>query len=285
MEMFNFSSAETSHINRALGFISSSEVDLDPMLARTLIIKTENFADECEQLAAYYPPLGLEDNSARAVFNSAREGQHKILLNKGAISDLSYVHALIGQVVHLGNLSRFNGEYGNIYRLKTEEAIANFYYEFLLWTRFQAMKIATRAHALTSWHEVNGDATPEGGCYSFAQVDIPVESVKTCLQFLRQTGESAPWREGFWELLEELATYFGRLAFYQQSAHPGEVDERFPVLELEQTVGLENSLMLYAAFQAARDYESFKKMRANIRRAIVAMQEQGKLRQEARNLA
>jgi hypothetical protein len=268
MELFNFSNAEISRINRALGFIRSREVDLESVLSRTLIVKTENFEDECEQLAAYYAPLGLEDGSARTVFNTTREQPHKILLNKAAINGLSYVHTLIAQVVHLGN----------VYRLDADQAIADYYYEFLLWTRFLAMKIATRAHALVNWHEVNGDDPPEDGRYRFAQVDFPLAPVTTSLQFLQQTVEIAPWREGFWELLEELATYFGQLAFYQQTANPGEVDEQFPARDLEQTVGLENCLMLYAAFQAARDYDGWKEMRFHIRRAVVAMQEQGKQR-------
>ena len=281
MEMFNFSSVETNRFHRALGFVSSKEVDLEPLLARTLIVKTENFEEECEQLAAYYAPLGLENGSARLVFHTGKEGSHKILLNKATIADLSYIHTLITQLVHLGNLSRFNGEHGNIYRLEAEQAVADFYYEFLLWTRFQAMKIATRAHALVSWHEVNGEAPPEQGRYQFGQIDFPVEPVQACLQFLQETEEIAPWREGFWGLLEELSSYFGRLAFYQQTANPAEVDKHFPAPGVEQTVGLENCLMLYAALQAARDYAGWKEMRTNMRQAIVAMQEQGKQRLEA----
>ncbi|MGD9950873.1 MAG: hypothetical protein AB7U29_20765 [Desulfobulbus sp.] len=278
MEMFNFSSAETKRINRALGFISSKEVDLDPLLARTLIVKTENYEDECEQLAPYFALLGLEDGSARLVFNTEKEGTHKILLNKEAISGLSYLHSLITQLVHLGNLSHFNSEHGNIYRLKAEQAIADYYYEFLLWTRFQAMKIATRAHALASWHEVNGDEPPPAGRYQFSQVGFPVEPVGECLYQLVQAGDIGVWREGFWGLLEELATYFGRLAFYQQTANPTEIDTLFPADAIDETIGLESCLMLYAALQATRDYESWKEMRVNMRRAVVAMQDRGKER-------
>ena len=45
MEIFNFSGAETKRINQALGFISAKEVDLDALLDRTLVVKTENYAD------------------------------------------------------------------------------------------------------------------------------------------------------------------------------------------------------------------------------------------------
>ncbi len=273
MEMFNFSSAETSRINRALGFISAKEVDLDSLLPRTLIVKTENYEDECEKLAPYYAQLGLEDAAARLVFNSLQEGTHKILVNKEAISGLSYVHSLVNQLVHLGNLSLYNGEHGNIYRMEAEQAIADYYYEFLLWTRFQAMKIATRAHALASWHEVNGEEPPKDGRYQFSQVGFPVEPVGESLYQLVQTVDISGWREGFWNLLEELSTYFGRLAFYQQVANPAEVDDHFPAEAIEETIGLENCLMFYAALQAAREYASWKEMRTNMRRAVVAMQD------------
>ncbi|MDD2466760.1 MAG: hypothetical protein PHI97_22405 [Desulfobulbus sp.] len=278
MELLNFSSAETRRINRALGFISSKEVDLEPLLARTLIVKTEHYADECEQLAPYFAPLGLEDGSAHLVFNSAKDGMHKILLNKETISGLSSVYSIIAQVVHLGNLRNFSREHGNIYRLDAAQAIANHYYEFLLWTRFQAMKIATRAHALLSWHEVNGEEPPQDGRYQFSQVGFPVEPVGESLYQLVQAGDVAAWREGFWGLLEELANYFGRLAFYQQTANPSEVDERFPADAIGKTVGLENCLMFYASLQAARDYKGWTDMRAHMRKAVVAMQDLGKAR-------
>jgi len=283
MEIFNFSGAETKRINQALGFISAKEVDLDALLDRTLVVKTENYADECEKLAPYYAQLGLEDATARLVFDSSREGMHKILVNKAAISGLSYIHSLVNQLVHLGNLSHYNREHGNIYRMEAEQAIADYYYEFLLWTRFQAMKIATRAHALVSWHEINGDTPPKDGRYRFSQVGFPVEPVGESLYQLVQAEDIGAWREGFWNLLEELATYLGRLAFYQQTANPAEIDDHFPEEAIEETIGLENCLMFYAALQATREYTSWKDMRANMRRAIVGMQDRGKERFDRQN--
>lgn len=278
MEMFNFSAGETQRINQALGFIGSREVDLEQLAARTLIVKTENFADECEQLAPYFAGLGLESGNARLVFNPAKDASHKILVNKAAISGLSYVHTLVTELVHLGNLSRFNADHGNIYRLEPEQAIADHYYEFLLWTKFQAMRIATRAHALVSWHAINGEDPPEGGRYQFAQTAFPGEGVRATLQGLAQAEAIAGWREGLWDLLEELSFYFGRLAFYQQEARPGDLDEDFPATMIEETVGLFNCLALYAALQAARDYPGWLAEKHNIRTAIVGMQEQGKRR-------
>ena len=276
MEMFNFSSAESKRINRALGFIGTKEVELKDLLARTLLIKTENYADECEQLDAYFARLGLEDNAARLAFNTSADGTHKILVNKEAIVDLSYIYSVINQIVHLGNLDQYNRENGNIYRMEAEQAIADYYYEFLLWSRFQAMKIATRAHALLSWHEVNGDEPPKDGKYQFSQVGFPVEPVGECLYQLVQAGGIGAWREGFWDLLGEMATYFGRLAFYQQEANPAAIDDRFPAEPIDETVGLENALLLYGALQVSRDYTSWKEMRENIRRSVVAMQDFGK---------
>ena len=281
MEMFNFSAAETQRINQALGFIGSREVDLEQLAARTLIVKTENFADECEQLAPYFAGLGLESGNARLVFNPAKDASHKILVNKAAISGLSYVHALVTELVHLSNLSRFSADHGNIYRLEPEQAIADHYYEFLLWTKFQAMRVATRAHALVSWHAVNGEDPPEGGRYQFAQTPFPGEGVMATLQGLAQAESITVWREGLWDLLEELSFYFGRLAFYQQEARPGDLDEHFPAAMIEETVGLFDCLALYAALQAARDYPGWLAEKHSIRTAIVGMQEQGRRRYQA----
>jgi hypothetical protein len=276
MDMFNFSAGEASRIHRALGFLGKNEVDLDQFSERTMIVKTENFEDECTQLAAYYPNLGLENGHARLVFNTARNGGHKILLNKASISGLSYIHALMTEVVHLGNLSQYGADHGNIYRFAPEQAIADYYYEFLLWTKFQAMRIATRAHALVSWHEVNGEAPPTDGRYQFAQVTFAGDALRAGLQRLAEATDSAVWREGFWEVLEELARYLGQLAFYQQTSRPADVDAQFPEALIEMTVGLQPCLSLYASLQQARDYPGWQEQKQNLRRAIVAMEAHGK---------
>ena len=276
MEMFNFSAAETGRINQALTFIHKKEVDIDLLSLSLLIIKTENFFDECEQLAPYYSTLGLENTNARLVFNAAKGGVHKILVNKEAISHLSYVHTLVTELVHLSHLLRYNADHGNVYRFTSEQGIAHYYYEFLLWTKFQAMKISTRAHALVSWHEVNGEQPPPGGRYQFGEVNLHSEGVAASLEQLQGCGAIAAWREGFWEFLEALANYFGRLAFYQQGARPQELDETFPAEAVDRMIGLENCLAFYAALQQAKDYEGWQGQKQNIRRIIVAMQEHGK---------
>ena len=276
MEMFNFSAAETGLFKKALTFINSKEAYLDLPLANTIIVKTENYFDECDQLAPYYSCLGLENTNARLVFNPVRGGGHKILVNKAAITGVSYIHTLVTEVVHLAHLVPYNAEFGNVYRFTQDQGIANHYYEFLLWIKFQAMKIGTRTHALVSWHEVNGDNPPENGCYQFAAVKFHSEGVAASLGQLQEAEGIVAWREGFWNLLEELALYFGRLAFYQVAPWPKELDESFPAEAIEQMIGLENSLTFYAVLQQATDYSQWQEQKQNIRRAIVAMQAHGK---------
>jgi hypothetical protein len=276
MEMINFSAAETGLFKKALTFINTKEADVDVLLANTLIVKTENFFDECDQLAPYYSCLGLENTNARLVFNPVKGGGHKILVNKTTIIGLSYIHTLVTELVHLAHLVPYNAEFGNVYRFSQEQGIAHYYYEFLLWTKFQAMKIGTRSHALMTWHDVNGENPPENGCYQFAEVNFHGKKVADSLRPLQEAGDIAAWREGFWDLLEELAFYFGRLAFYQKKVQPQEVDATFPAAVIDQMVGLDNGLAFYAALQQATDYAQWQEQKKNIRKAIVAMQEHGK---------
>jgi hypothetical protein len=275
MELFNFSAGESKRINRALTFISQQEVDLGTFTERTLVVKTESFEDACDEIARTFPELGLESIGARLVFNTAKDGSHKILVNKDAISGLSYIHTLVGEVVHLGNLSRFTSDHGNIYRLEPEQAIAQYFYEFLLWTKFQAMKIASRAHALMAWHELNGEEPPPAGRYQFAQVAIPGEGVRAALMVAEQAENRAAWRDGLWGFLAELTLYFGRLAFYQQDPRPLDLDEHFPADRIESLIGMDNCLAFYGALLRARNYPDWLAEKQAIRQAIVAMQEQG----------
>lgn len=275
MEFFNFSAAETGRINRAFGFIGRHDIDLGRFSGRTLVVKTENFDDECRQLAQYYPLLGLENAAARLVFETTDSGSHKILLNKAAISELSYIHTLVVQLVHLDHLLHYRAEFGNVYRLEAEQAIAHHYYEFLLWSTFQAARIATRVHALMAWHEANGEAPPADGCYRFAEVVVQNEGVMGTLASLQQAPTLSAWREGFWQFLHALVTYFGQLAFYQQKPEPAELDPGFPEQSLEAMVGLATCLDFYASLLRASSYSDWQAEKHSLRRLIVAMQEQG----------
>jgi hypothetical protein len=140
------------------------------------------------------------------------------------------------------------------------------------------MRIATRAQALVGWHEANGEDPPADGRYRFSGIDGHRPALDHCLAHLRAAGEIGIWREGLWHLLEELALYFGTLAFFQQEARPHEVDARFPAEALEATVGLDNALALYGALLESRGYEQWRAHRRSIRAVILAMQEQGRKR-------
>ncbi|MCL1980820.1 MAG: hypothetical protein FWG62_07080 [Proteobacteria bacterium] len=277
MEFCHFAEDEIRLINRALSFIGSKEVDLDRLLSRTTVVKTDNFEDECRQLAGYYPHLGLESAGARLVFNPGKDGVHKILLNQKGFDPLASIHAVVTELVHLGNLSRYNDDHGNVYRLGPDQAIADHYYEFLLWSKFLAMKIATRTHGLVAWHQVNGEAPPVDGRYRFsAQVAFGDEGIRAALIAAQRAEDPSAWREGYWELLDELTRYFGRLAFYQQRPLPAELDQRFPSELIQEAVGLDNCLAFYGTLLRARDYPAWRAEKHTLRRFIVAMQEKGK---------
>lgn len=280
MEWFNFAAAEVQRIKQALTFIQKNEVDINLLPPNIVIVKTENYFDECEQLAPYYSNLGLEHVQARLVFNPSPDGNQKILVNKEQISGLSYVPTIVTELVHLANLLRYNRDCGNIYRFTSEQGIQHYYYEFLLWTKFQAMKISTRAYALLSWHEINGAAPPKDGCYQFAHVELTSKGLLAGLEHLQQTQEIAVWREGFWDVLEELAFYFGRLAFYQQTAQPLAVDDKFPEAAIEEAIGIGPCLAFYKGMLQTKDYAGWLENRQGLRKTIIAMEDHGKKRSQ-----
>ncbi len=277
MALFNFSARETAQIEQALGFVHRQEAD-PALAAAVLIVKTAEFADECDRLAPYYPLLGLENRNSRLVFDASRQGGHKILVNQETISGLSYVHTLIGDLVHLANLGQYAAEHGNFYRFDQEQAIAHHWHEFLLWSRFQAMRVATRAFSLCNWHEANGEVPPMDGCYRFEGFECHSPGLEQSLQVLCEAVEIGAWREGLWDLLEEMALSFGRMAFLQQEPRPEQVDGRFPAEAIKLTVGLDNALALYGVLLEARDYDGWRQRRRAIRTVILDMQERGRAR-------
>ena len=101
------------------------------------------------------------------------------------------------------------------------------------------------------------------------------------LEQLRRAEDLAAWRAGLWDLLQELALYFGRLAFYQRDARPGELDKAFPEQVLEETVGLNNVLSLYRLLLQAGSYDQWSGQWDALRGTVLAMQEHGRRRYAA----
>ena len=283
MEMFNFSDAQTVLLDRSLRFIHANEADLGRIGDQTLVIQTNHFSEECGRLANYFADLGLEHDHARLVFNPARDEKHRILINADRVRGNSWLHALVNELIHLANLDRFNSDHGNVYRLTADSAIQNYYYEFLLWTRFQAMKIATRVHALAEWHERNGSAVPQNGCYQFSGLNFRGDDLRSDLDVLQQSENITVWREKLWDVLEEMSLYLGGLAFYQRSADPRELDDAFPAAAIEQQLGLDNCLALYALLRRSIDYENWLVQKKELRKVVVAMQEHGRHLYESGN--
>ncbi|MDX9835804.1 MAG: hypothetical protein RBT36_11430 [Desulfobulbus sp.] len=275
MQLDNFSSRETALLTRALTFVPPAEMD-PAVLDAVHIVKTATFAEDCDQLVHYYAPLGLETRNSRPVFDTGRSGRHRILLNEGEISGLSFLHTLVADLVHLANLRRYAADHGNVYRFTQEQSIDHAWYEFFIWTRFQAMKIATRAHALVIWHEVNGEQPPVDGCYRFNRVNLASAGMTASLEHLRRADDLAVWRAELWDLLQELALYFGRLAFYQRDPRPADLDESFPEQVLKETVGLDNVLALYRVLLQADSYDLWCGQWDTIRATVLAMQEYGR---------
>ena len=276
MKTINIAESETESLKKSLAFLRPHEADLGQIRTNTTIEKSMSFEEECERLSQYYAPLGIEHRSARLVFHPAGAGKHRILINAQVVTGSSWMFLVITELIHLANLIQYNADHGNVYRFTAETAIDQYYYEFLLWTKFQAMKIATRCHACSAWHELNGNAPPDNGCYQFTEVTFRSEAVRAGLRALQQSEGMASWREELWNVLEELALYFGRMALYQTSSLPQDLDDTFPGGSLSQLVGLDNCVQLYAALGRAVDYESWLVQKKEIRQAIVAMQEHGK---------
>ena len=274
MELINFTDAEIACWQRFAAFIRPQEAAVNRLGARTTVVKTPQFEEECTRLAAYYPALGLEHGNARFFFDASKEGRHRILLNAAALSGLSWLHALVHELVHLHNLNRYNHDAGNIYRLTQDAAIAQYYYEFLLWSKYQAMTIATRVLALATWHEANGDAPPPDGCYRFAQVSFQTTDVVQSLNALQGAAALTLWREQLWEVLADLALYLGKIAFFRPGAQPTEVDPVYPGdLALGQ---LGPHVLTYSdVLQQCGDYDQWQGQKAVIRQVILAMQAHG----------
>ena len=275
MEMFNFSGAETQLIKKSLRFVLPTEVDQQRYAHNVMILKTENYLEDCEELALYFSNLGIENNFARLVFNTAKGAQHKILVNKSAVSGLSFVHAILTELVNLTCLSKYVEQHGNIYRFSSEQALADYYYEFLLWLKYHAMAVATRAHALISWHELNGDAPPADGCYQFADVDFHSRQLTESLAQLQCAETVAAWREQLWGFLEELAFYYGRLALYQGNAEPIDVDASFPAQEIDDALGSNLCQQLQLILRSARDYQGWCAQKTSIRTVVLEIQKKG----------
>lgn len=276
MEFFNFSDKEINTIKKALTFTSKKELDTSYIPNDLPVIKTENYLSECEQFLDPERTLGTENPSATVVFPNAKTATHKVLVNQEKIHGISYVHAITGELIHLCNFSQYFKDNGHLYTFSQEKMIERYYYEMLLWSIFQAKKISTRTFSLMLWHEKNGEDPPPDGRYQFEGISIDDHGLHRSLGELTAADSVPALREIFWVFLEELALYFGVLAFYQQEPEPSAVDENFPAEQLDTWFGLEHVLKLYGLLLRTPDYAAWQENRQAIRQCILLMEKQSK---------
>lgn len=273
MKLLNFSQEERDLARKILEYAPARLVPLEVLPPNVQIIKSDNFFAECEKLAAYTSGLGLENGQARLVFTTARgEDGHTILLNADTVQGRALAHVLLTQLIHLAHLVQYSQEHGNVHRYDQEQAVANDWYEFLLWTRFSAMATSAKANALLVWHEAHGPEPPKDGCYSFGHISFRGRELALLLEQYRERDKKER-QNTFWPLAEELVAYLGGLACYQQVAQPQALDQDFPEALVEETLGLDNLLALYSALLRSENYAQWKTESRNIRKAIIALQQ------------
>ncbi len=281
MEFFNFSSQEKKTIQQALGFITGEELNMSSLPAELPVIKTENFTSECTEFIDPERTLGTENDHGVVIFPNNRTAKHKIILNKDLIQGVSYVYSLSKELIHLYNFHRFFEDHGHLYTFNQDKLIQTYYFEFLLWTKFQARKISTRTYLLMKWHETHGDEPPEGGRYSFSGINIHTQSVQTRLEQLTTAPDGNRMREILWDLFSDLAIYFGELAFYQNQPAPSSLDEKYPNQVLDEWLGEENTLRMYGLLLSCTKYTDFTGIQKDLRSCILQMEQHCKNRFEA----
>lgn len=276
MEFINFSEKEISKIKKALNFISKEELNLAMVPPDLPISKSEDYLTDCEQFIDPERTIGTENSNAAVIFPNNRTSTHKLFLNSEMIKGISYIHSLTNELVVLGNFANFFKDNGHLYTFNPEKILERYYYEYLLWVKFHARKISTRTYTLMSWHEVNGEEPPENGCYRFEGLNISNNGVIRSLNALAACDNVPELRELYWDVLGELAQYFGELTFYQAEPAPQKVDENFPAELLERHLGLEKVLEMYELLQQTKSYDQWQETRNPLRRCIIAMEKQCK---------
>lgn len=272
MEFINFSEQESKNIEKGLGFTSKSEINPSLIPSDLPVTKTDHYLQDCEEFLDPERTIGTENPYATVVFPNNRTSTHKLFVNQDRIKGISYIHCITNELVHLSNFIQFFKDNGHLYTFNQEKMLARYYHEFLLWSKFQAKKISTRTYTLMMWHEVNGDDPPTDGRYQFEGISIGDHGVHRCLQEIAVCDAVPAIRDLYWTLVGELALYFGSLAFYQQEAHPDQVDEQFPAEQLDKWVGLENVLNFYQLLLSTPDYQTWQEQNKAIRKCVLQME-------------
>ena len=272
MEFVNFSEQEIKKIEMGLRF--TSKIELNPSLIPSdlPVIKTDQYLKDCEEFLDPERTIGTENPNATVVFPNNRTSTHKLFVNQDRIKGISYIHCITNELIHLCNFVQFFKDNGHLYTFTQEKMLERYYHEFLLWSKFQAKKISTRAYTLMMWHEVNGNEPPVDGRYQFEGVSIGDHGVHRCLQELATCDAVPAVRDLYWTLIGELTLYFGSLAFYQQDAQPDQVDELFPAKQLEKWLGLENVLHFYKVLLSTSDYQTWQKQNKVLRKCVLQME-------------
>ncbi len=203
---------------------------------------------------------GIPELNGVVILPKTEELHFTILISSKQFEEDQVVHTAIHEFTHLYDYCRYFEDNGNVYISDERERKSKCFVAFNHWTEYHAKRLGTLVFSIYRWHQVCGDTPPPDGKYPFQKVEFRSEDLREKIEQFNVAHKTKSYRRNylFWDLLQELMGYYGRLSVFQKTGSNEYADREFPHEALVNTLGIP-CIQLYHLLLELDGYENAKR--------------------------
>ncbi len=216
--------------------------------------------------------VGIPELNGVVIMPQTEDLHFIILISSKSFENNQIIHTAIHEFTHLYDYFQYFLENGNLEIRSEEEKESKYYYEFYHWSEYHAKRLGTYFFSILEWHRVSGENPPPDNIYSFQHVEFYtrniVEKINNSNDALITKSQDS--NDIFWDVYQELMSYFGRLSVFQAKDLNKYPDRDFPEELLKEVFGpkiieMYHLLLRMDSYESAiRNLLEFKKLKALI---------------------
>jgi len=274
MEYVNCSQKDINSIEQVIKYLLDNGYICEDNTKNVIWVKTNDIVSSNEK---YCPEIGKVDLSncntlnGRVITPDKNDGKFYILITEDSFNSDQYIHTIAHEMIHVDDIINDISINGIPYYYSKEDIIKKKYHEFMCWTEFHAKKIGTLVYCIFLYHYHNGPERPKDGVYEFEGVDFRAYDVIEALIKKPERKVSIRY-DWFWECIDALVAYLGRLSAFYKAEDIENIDAKFPAQIVNEILGINNVNKLYKILYNMEIYDDFKENSEEISKIFLYMQ-------------
>jgi hypothetical protein len=230
-------------------------------------IESDIYSHASEEERAMMDQVGIPKRTGWLVLPNTDELVFTILI-ASECKDSEFVGTVTHELTHLFDYFHYLQDNGNVYIKGDAERSSKYFYGFYHWSEYHASRLGLGYRCVYEYQTVIGEI-PSDGRMSF-DIDFDSEHLVEKIEMLNAELHSHNANHLFWDVIQKLMGYYGRISVFQEESPDEYPDKKFPEKILVAVLGPE-CMQLYHSLVRMNTYENAKTQLWKIRELMSPM--------------